>query len=258
MSDISPISAVVTTLSIIEAMSEADGPVGVSNLARATGVTKPRIYRHLRTLLDSGYVAQDPDTEKYALTLRLFHIGQAIAEKVEFLVEARRAMTALRDRAGQTVTIGQVEEDGVRVVDILRHRSAFEITATPGALFDFHSSAQGKLALAFGPDRLLQSLEGTELKRWTKKTKTNLADLKMEVDQIRQSGWAVAPEEALIGINALAAPVFDGTGDLAGTITLVGSVQFIEAQPEPDQIAAVCEAARQVSAQLGFKESVAR
>ena len=257
MSDIAPISAVVTTLSIIEAMSEADGPVGVSNLARATGVTKPRIYRHLRTLLDRGYVAQDPDTDKYALTLRLFHIGQTIAEKVEFLTEARRVMPALRDRAGQTVTIGQVEEEGVRVVDILRHRSAFEITTTPGALFDFHSSAQGKVALAFGPARLWRALEGTELRRWTEKTVTDLASLRAEVDQTRSSGWAVAPEEALIGINALAAPIFDAAGTLVGTITLVGSVQFLASHPNADQIAAICEAARQVSAQLGFREAAA-
>lgn len=258
MSDISPISAVVTTLSIIEAMSEAQGPVGVSSLSRATGVTKPRIYRHLRTLVDRGYVVQDPDTEKYALTLRLFHIGQAIAENVEFLAEARRVMPALRDRAGQTVTIGQVEENGVRVIDILRHRSAFEITTTPGTLFDFHSSAQGKVALAFGPSRLWRALENTPPRRWTKKTITDLASLRLEVDEVRRAGWAVAPEEALIGINALAAPIFDRTGALAGTITLVGSVQFLAARPQPDQIAAIREAAGEISAQLGYREAPAQ
>jgi len=253
MSDNASIQSVVTALEIVEFMANAGGPVGVSELARGIGRTKPRIYRHLRTLVDHGYVSQDPDTEQYQLTLALFHIGQAIAEQTSLLAEARRVMPDLYDKVGQTVTIGQVEPEGVRVLDILRHRSDIEITTRPGALFDLHSSAQGKVALAFGPPQLWDVLQRKPLRRWTDKTNTDLDRLRAEVEQTRQRGWAVAPEEALIGINALSAPVFDGTGALVGTINIVGSVQFLTPEPEPHFIEAVTEAARLVSTRLGFR-----
>lgn len=255
MADNTPIDAVVTSLSVIENMAAAGAPVGVSELAKLTGANKPRIYRHLRTLVDMQYVTQDPETDKYSLTLRLFHIGQLIAAHTEFLSEARHVMRSLRDEVGQTVTIGQIEENGVRILDIVKHRSSVEITTPPGTLFEFHSSAQGKIALAFGPDRLLQQLLDRGSRSSQAKAGLDLKKLKAEVSRIRQRRWAVAPGEALMGINALAAPVFDANNELAGTISIVGSIQHLTANPDEKMISAVSKAAAMFSARLGYREA---
>lgn len=254
MSDSTPISAVVTTLSIIEAMAEYGDPIGVSELAKLVDANKPRTYRHLRTLVDREYVMQDAETDKYFLSLKLFHIGQSIASGTSFVKEARRIMPLLRQKTGQTVTIGQVEDHGVRILDILKHRSDIEIATPPGTLFDFHSSAQGKIAMAFGPNTLLDKVTRKKLKQHTACTSVDADSLRFEVAKIARNGWAVAPEEALMGVNALASPVFDAAGELAGTITIVGSIQHLPATPPPDVIAAVQDAAASVSARLGYLE----
>ena len=77
--------------------------------------------------------------------------------------------------------------------------------------------------------------------------------LKAEIKRVRKQGWAVAPEEVLTGINALAAPVFGAQGTLAGTITVLGSVQFLQAVPAPEQVAAVLNAAGAISDRLGYR-----
>lgn len=243
------IEAVVTTLRIIEHLAEADGPIGVSELANALGSPKPRIYRHLRTLCERNYVVQDPHTDKYVLSLRLYFLSQRIPEKTSFLSEARHVLPDLRDDLGQTVAIGVVEDGGVRVVEILRHKAAIQITTPPGTLFALHDSAQGKVALAFGPEALWRQVEarlgssGTALRR-----------LRKQVDEVRGRGWAVAPEAVLLGVNALAAPVFDASGGLAGTIAIVGSVQYVQPQPARSMIAAVTGAALGISQRLGYND----
>lgn len=253
MPDEPPISAVATTLSIIESMAQRGEPVGVSELAKLVGANKPRTYRHLRTLLSRSYVAQDPVTDKYFLTLKLFHIGQSIASSAEFLAEARRVMVELRELTGQTVTVGQVEESGVRILDILKHRSAIEITTPPGTLFDFHSSAQGKVALAFGRNDVWRKVKPGRIRKHTAKTGVDVDALKTAVAGIRRRGWAVAPEESLIGVNALAAPVFDADSKLAGTIAIVGSIQHLQPKPEAGMIEAVQNAAAKISERLGYR-----
>jgi DNA-binding IclR family transcriptional regulator len=252
-----PIRSVVTALRIIEHLARGQGPMGLGELAAAIGLPKPRTHRHLRTLATLGYVTQQGPSDKYSLTLRLAHIGRAIADQDEFQVVARAAMHALRERVGQSISIGQIEDDGVRVVDILRHRSAVEISSRPGTLFDFHCTAQGKVALAFGPVLLWKKLESAPLRPWTEATITDLERLRTEVDRVRARGWAVAPGEVLSGINALAAPIFDGSGALAGTIGILGSVQHVASQPAPELIAAVLDAARDVSRRLGYREAAA-
>ena len=49
---------------------------------RHLGVSKVRVFRFLRTLLSLGYVLQDPETEKYRLSYKLYHLGQALAEQL--------------------------------------------------------------------------------------------------------------------------------------------------------------------------------
>jgi IclR family transcriptional regulator, KDG regulon repressor len=257
VAQLQPIEAVVTTLSIIEHMAQARGPVGVSELAGAVDMPKPRIYRHLRTLVSRGYVTQEPDSEKYGLTMRLSHIGRAIAEQSGIHVEMHSVMPALRDRVHQSVVVGQIEDGGVRVLDILRQPSAVEISSRPGTLFDFHCTAQGKVALAFGPPKLWRRVQRTPLRQWTETTITDLRRLKAEVDKVRKRRWAVAPGEVLSGINALAAPVFDAGGALVATIGILGSIQHLASQPAPRLIAAVLEAASDFSRRLGYREAEA-
>ena len=251
------IEAVVTTLNIIEHMAQARGPVGVSELASAVAMPKPRIYRHLRTLVSRGYASQEPQSEKYGLTMRLSHIGRAVADQTGVHVAMRSVMPALRERVHQSVVVGQIEDEGVRVLDILRQASAVEISSRPGTLFDFHCTAQGKVALAFGPPKLWKKVQRTPLRQWTDATKTNLDRLKAEVDKVRKRGWAVAPGEVLSGINALAAPVFDAGGSLVATIGILGSVQHLAPRPAPAMIAAVLEAAADFSRRLGYREAAA-
>lgn len=70
---------------------------------------------------------------------------------------------------------------------------------------------------------------------------------------MRRRGWATAADQVLVGVNTLASPIFDHRNDWRGTIAVVGSSQFIEAQPTERQIAQVSEAAVAVSRQLGWR-----
>lgn len=249
MAESRSIDAVVTTLRIIEHLAAADGAVGVSELANAVGSPKPRVYRHLRTLCDRNYAVQDPHTGKYVLSLRLYFLGQRIPEKTSLLSEARHVLPALRDALRQTVTISLVEEQGVRVIEILRHHSAIQITTPPGTLFALHDSAQGKVALAFGPASLWRQAEDA-----LGASRASLKRLRKEVDEVRARGWAVAAETVLLGVNALAAPVLDASGGLAGTIAVVGSVQYVPPEPGRPMVEAVTGAAQEISRRLGYHE----
>lgn len=239
---------------IIEEMAASGEAHRVTDLAQTLTLPKARVYRYLRTLTSLGYVQQDPATERYRLTLKLFHLGQAIADSTKLLTEARPIMLRLRDRTSLTVTLSRLEDDGMRVLDIVRFASPVEIVTRPGALLDFHCSAQGKVALAFGPERLWPMVRRRRLKSWTDKTNIDSAGLAREIERVRRRGWAVAPEEVLAGVNALSAPVYGPGGTLEATLTIAGSLQLIPPEPRQSQIDAVIEAARALSRNLGFTE----
>ena len=239
---------------IIEEMAALGEGVRVTDLARRLGMPKPRIYRFLQTLIAIGYIRQDPETERYWLTLKLFHVGQAIADSTQMISVARPWLIRLRDDTGLTTTLSVVEDAGMRVIDIVRMETPVQIVTKPGALLAFHASAQGKLALAFGKPRYWAWTRAHPLEALTTYTNTDMARLEDEIARVRRQGWAAAPEETLPGVNAVSAPIFDVSNEMIGSITIVGSVQTLLPEPSPEHVAAVRAAGKSISLSLGCTE----
>ena len=91
-----------------------------------------------------------------------------------------------------------------------------------------------------------------ELKAWTPQTIRSPNAVRRAVAQVKSRGWATAPNQYMLGLNGLAGPIFNHTGDYVGAVGIGGSVQFIPASPPPDQIKAVTQTAERISRKLGW------
>jgi DNA-binding IclR family transcriptional regulator len=253
----SGIQAVEFALRILEYIAQCQTSVGVSELGRAFGTTKSRIHRHLQTLMAAGYLIRDEETERYGVSARLVALGQAVSETFELAAAGREAARKLRDTLGHAVAISQPDKDGNRILLVMPSRSNIEIYVKPGSFLHFHSSAQGKVSLAFGDGKLLtQAVEGG-LPMVTPYTITNPERLKVEVEATRRRGWAVAPNEAMVGLNALAVPIFGALGGYVGTIAITDSIQFIGETPTMEQVRTLMSAAERISQNLGHRPKAA-
>lgn len=247
------IQSVVMALRILETIAANPEPMGITQLARIVGTTKTTIHRHVRTLVAQGYLRQDTESERYKVGVRLYLLGQSVAESFDLVSVARPVMSKLRDKSRQAVTLSTVVREGILIVELLRAPSAIEIGTKPGSRFEFHATAQGKLALAFGDTELMKVTEKSGLNEWTDYTITDAKRLHVEVERCRKRGWAAAANETYVGVNALAAPIFDAEGRMVGCVALVGSVQFIPENPSKDQVTMVLSAGREISSLLGWR-----
>ena len=245
------VQAAALTLRLIELLARERRPVGVTALAQALGTTKSRIYRHLQTLVQSGYLGQESDTDRYHVGARLISLARAVGDNLDLVGIAMPVLQDLRDTLGHYTVISEIESDGVRVLAAISGRSLVEIGVKRGSLLHFHSSAQGKVALAFGPPDLRSRILRSRLEMFTPKTLTSPKALDRELDRIAARGWSAGYNEALLGLNALAAPIFDATGQIVATVGIVDSIQFIEESPSDDQIKQTTLAGRRISALLG-------
>ena len=209
------------------------------------------MHRHLRTLVEQGYVVQADDSDKYKAGVRLIGLGRLVSQNTDLAAIARDIMFELRDRLGVSVVISQMERDKLRVLSSLLGTSAIEIGVRHGSILSFHSTGQGKVALAFGDPALAERVIGGRLEMMTPFTIASPTALLTDLQQIRARGWATSPNQTMLGMNTLAAPIFDGSDQLVGTIAILDSIQFIEEQPSAVQIAQVTQAAAKISSSLG-------
>jgi IclR family KDG regulon transcriptional repressor len=245
------IQAVSLALRILELLAFSNKSGRITDLAEELGTSKTRIFNHLRTLTGLGYIVQDPETERYRVAIRLVELGTAAANQFDLIRVSRPIMRSVREQIGSTVVLSRIDFDKVTTIEqIDGGRSMLRIGLVIGSPLGLHSSAQGKLVLAFGRSDLMEREIAAGLTPRTKATIVDAKRLRREVATIQAQGWAVAPNETMTGLNALAAPIFESGDRLVGTIAVLASIDEMPADPGPARIAIVKEAAQQISASL--------
>jgi DNA-binding IclR family transcriptional regulator len=181
-------------------------------------------------------------------------LGEAVRNRFQVATAARDELSALRERTGQAVTICGLVDNKLVVLDLLHGRTVIEFGTRPGTELSVHATAHGKVWLAFGAASLMDQTLAAPLHVWTPKTITDPARLRAEAAEVHAKGWAIAADELLTAVNALAAPVFNHRGEITGSVAIVGSTQFIGAPPEDAQVSEVLATARRISERLGWRE----
>jgi DNA-binding IclR family transcriptional regulator len=248
------ILAVTLTFSIMEALAKSNSGLGVTELAKSVGATKSRVHRHLLTLTQAGYAAQDRQTEKYRVGPGMVVLAQAVITGVDIVAIARPSLARLRDEFGHTALIARLEGEQIRVLDVALGTSEFSVVQRPGNVLApdmLHCSALGKIALAFGPRELAQGALSRRLPKVTSNTITDPRSLSAELDLVRKRGWSHVPDEGMIGFNAVAVPIIDGSANLAAMIGMIGPTRILPAKPSANLVSSIKRAGTQVSAALG-------
>ena len=240
-------------LRMIEFLARQSGPASLGAIAEEFASSKATVYRHLQTLKRHKFVRQDEETGRYDIAVKMLALGEACRSRFDIVAASRADLVALRDATEQAVTLCALIDDAVVVLELIQGRTFIEFGTRPGTRLAPHASAHGKVWLAFGPQRLLDECLSGPLPAWTQKTISTPTRLRREIAAVRARGWATAPDQVIAGVNALAAPVRGYNGDLIGSVAIVGACQYIAADPDARQSAAVLRAVASISRTMGWK-----
>lgn len=242
-------------LRVLDFLVSQNRPVSLAHMASAMEASKATIYRHLITLERHGYIRQDGETSQYEPSVKLLIMGEAVRNRFDVATAARQEVSLLGERTGQAVTVCRMIDGKLVVLDLIHGRTVIEFGTRPGTELALHATAHGKIWLTYGSGQIFENLVSGVLREWTPSTIVDAAGLRREVENVRERGWAVAPDELITAVNALAAPIFDHSNQLAGSVAIVGATQFIPAEPRPEQIDEVVATARRISERIGWRSN---
>lgn len=249
--DRSGVKSLNVALDVIEAVAAADEDIGVTELAVRLGLTKATVFRHLQTLVERNYLAQNAKTSRYRLGIQCQLLAQGPSSRIDLRSASEEVAQWLRNETGLSVVVSAVRARSVVVLTTLTTKGALQIGVRPGSELSLHSSAQGRVALAFGRPALMKFARNQAWEALTPHTIMGWDALGAKIDEVRDQGWGDAPEELALGLNAIAAPVFDDSGECVGTIAVVGLIHNLPRVVDPAVTEALLAAAQRVSMQLG-------
>jgi IclR family KDG regulon transcriptional repressor len=256
--------AVVKTMKILECLSR-ERSLGVTELANRVNeddgnlrMHKSTVYRFLNSLKELGFVRQDPETEQYSMTLKLYEIGTAVMDRLDLWREAQPIVQQVAKATRETVHLASLEGDNLVYVSKLESSQTLRVSMTSrvGKSAPTYCTGLGKTLLAhLTPGHVTKILAREKMIRFTERTITNRADLDRELETIRSRGYAIDNEEHEIGVRCVAAPVYDSAGGVIAAVSVsVPSVRLTE-EDIPRYAETVMRAAREISRRLGHKHS---
>jgi DNA-binding IclR family transcriptional regulator len=226
-----PSQTLAKGLSILAAFSPQQLTWGIRELARELNMNPATVMRLVTTLESAGYLVQDNETQRYSLgpvVMKLASLYQHHNPLPEF---ARRIFEDYSDRFEYNFYLGTLSGYQVIYLAVLDGRGRIKVVVETGGSTGLHTTALGKVLLAFQTDEFIQTfIKRSGLLPYNENSITDPRVLWQQLQEIRQTGIAINNGEHYQDIAAIAAPVFGRHGQVVAGISLAYPHQLF---PDP-------------------------
>jgi DNA-binding IclR family transcriptional regulator len=246
------IQSVQRASALLKAFEGEASELGVTELGRKVKLHKSTVSRLLATLESEGLVERAPGTDKYRLGYEFARLARQVPHFGDVREAARPFLAELAELSHETANLAVRDGDEVINVEQASGPHLIGVGNWVGRRTPLHCVANGKVLLAFQSEAEIKRLLGHALPKFTKQTITGKTALRTELARVREKGYAIARGEMEDGLNAIAAPIREGQGNVIAAVSLSGPAFRLT----PEQMAKfeplTVEMAKKISARLGF------
>jgi DNA-binding IclR family transcriptional regulator len=146
-----------------------------------------------------------------------------------------------------------LKESSIVYLDVVETDLTVRVVPRVGARLPAYCTAAGKVQFAYMTEEELDNYLPRELKRFTPNTVVDRDELKKQLRQIAEQGYALDNEELDVGVRCVGAPIRDYTRRIIGAVSISGpSMRFSEERVDKELIPLVKKAAEEISTKLGY------
>jgi IclR family pca regulon transcriptional regulator len=206
-------------LAVIRTFDASSPQLTLSEVARATGLTRAAARRFLLTLADLGYVRTDG--RLFELSPRVLELGYAYLSSMSLPEVAEPHLEQLVAEVHESSSVSVLNGDDVVYVARVPTFRIMTVAINVGTRFPAHATSMGRVLLAgLPPEELEAYLDRARLERLTRHTVTSPEGLRAELAKARAQGWALVDQELEEGLRAIAAPLRDRNGRVVAAVNV--------------------------------------
>lgn len=206
-------------LAIIEAFSDCNEHLTLSEVARTTGLSPASARRCLRTLESLGYA--ESDGRYFALAPRMMRLSYAYISSRRLPRAAQPVLEYLTEITGNPASVGVLDGANVVFVAAAMARRTLTTGLGVGSRLPAHCSATGRVLMAeMSEEAIVSLLEPVGLSQATPHTVVEMHVLIERIEQVRSQGYALVDEELELGVRSLAVPLRNSEGIVVAGMSL--------------------------------------
>jgi DNA-binding IclR family transcriptional regulator len=236
---------------ILESFTMDDNGLSLAEISRRSGIAKTSAYRLAQALVEWGILEREGTD--YRLGMRLFELGARVPRIRVLRQTVHPYISVLQTLTKETIHLAVL--DGLQSLFIEKETGFTQDprpTRTAGRT-DLHSSATGKVLLAFNPPHVLDAVIQRGLTRHTPRTITNPNVLRDRISQVQEQGYAIEHEELTTGYMAIAVPLVGDDRIGVGAISICAPTFRADI---PRYLTALTTVKKQIEAQYARSRAV--
>ncbi|RPI25827.1 MAG: IclR family transcriptional regulator [Actinobacteria bacterium] len=200
-------------LAVIRSFAAAGQPQTLSDVAKATGLSRATARRLVLTLEELGYVRGG--NGRFQLTPRILELGYAFLSS--FSVPALAVPYLERFSATVNESSSVAVLDGTSIVYVARvpAKRVMTVSIGLGSRFPAYQTSLGRVLLgALADEEVARIWEASDRSSVTERTVSTLDELLEKLAEVRDQGWALVDQELELGVRSIAAPIRNGAGEV--------------------------------------------
>jgi DNA-binding IclR family transcriptional regulator len=246
-------SAILRAIKILEALAEHERPPQLGEIAQAVSLPKPTVLRILGTLEHAGIVAREPDAKRYGFAERINRFAGKVLLGSPTRSTRHSILEELVEQVGETCNFTIPNGNSVLYLDRVETGWPLRVALGPGSRVPLYASASGKLFLAAMPKRSRDRfLAQTPLIKHTTTTLVEPKRLTVEIESVRELGYAVENEEYLPGILCVAVPVRNTDGKVVAGVSVHAPLARMSVDQALQYVPCLREAAEGLTATIDW------
>jgi IclR family transcriptional regulator, acetate operon repressor len=211
------VQSIERAFGLLEVMADRGGMMGLSELAAESGLPLPTIHRLVRTLVDLGYLRQEP-SRRYVLAPKLIGLGECSSRMLS--VWARPHLERLVDELGESANLAMLDGDQIVYVAQAQSRHSMRMFTEVGRRVLPHCTAVGKAVMAdLPPDEVHDILKRTGMPKHTENTIDDPDEFAQQLQVAAKKGYATDEGEQEVGVRCVAVAVPNAPSRLAISIS---------------------------------------
>jgi IclR family pca regulon transcriptional regulator len=187
-----------------------------TDLAVATGLSRPTVRRILITLQHLGYVA--PVGNRWRLTPRVLSLGQHFTATDSTVDIAQPHLKRLAEETGESASLAVLDATDVVYVARVPVRRIMRIDISPGSRVPAAATSMGRVLLAWADEEVISRVLGAGLSAFTARTVTDPKKLRGILREVQSQGWSIVAGELDPELISISVPLRDHTGEVVAAI----------------------------------------
>lgn len=238
---------VTKALSLLDFFSPSQIEIGLSDMARLSGLNKATVYRLLSELQSQGFVEQTGQHRVYRIGSAVLRLAALRESSVPLLSVSREILQTLCEATGETAHMSIVQ--GTRL-DALAYTyspaHATKVTMDDAEILAFHATSSGLAVLAFAEETFVAEILSAPLPALTARTMTQPEQVRTALEEVRRTGLAESIGGFEVDVHSNAAPVFGPDALPLGAVAVAAP----ESRVTPERRALIREQVKACAADL--------